>query len=158
MPRRCIACSPNVAEFSTSPSSTSTLSASLATAAANGLPPYVEPWSPGPKTFITGSSARIAETGPSRIIRGAFMEGLPFEKNNEHRWRVFDGNRQVGEVSSAVHSPRLARNIGFVLADIAAAAIGTKLRVETPEGDRALEITTLPFIDPDKKIPRAPLR
>lgn len=101
---------------------------------------------------------RIAAAGPRRIIRGAVMDGAPFEKNNEHRWPVFEGDQKVGEVSAAVHSPRLARNIGFVLVDTARAALGTTLRVETPEGDRTLTVAAMPFIDPDKTIPRGPLR
>ena len=32
------------------------------------------------------------------------------------------------------------------------------MQVETPEGLRDIEITSLPFFDPDKKIPRASLR
>jgi len=36
--------------------------------------------------------------------------------------------------------------------------LGEDLQVETPEGIRDIELTTIPFIDPEKKIPRAPLR
>ena len=91
-------------------------------------------------------------------MMGAFMDGAPFEKNNEHRWPVFKSSRSVGEVTSAVHSPRLEKNIGFVLADIDAANVGEQLEVDTPEGRRALEVTTLPFVDPEKKIPKRRLR
>lgn len=101
---------------------------------------------------------RIKANGCSRRMMGAFMDGAPFEKNNEHRWPVFKSSRSVGEVTSAVHSPRLEKNIGFVLADIDAANLGEQLEVDTPEGRRALEVTTLPFVDPEKKIPRRRLR
>ena len=66
--------------------------------------------------------------------------------------------RRVGEVTSAVYSPRLERNIGFALLDIAYDKIGAELVVETPEGRRNLSVTSLPFIDPEKKIPRQSLR
>lgn len=35
---------------------------------------------------------------------------------------------------------------------------GDILRVETAEGVCEITLTILPFVDPDKKIPRAPLR
>lgn len=101
---------------------------------------------------------RIAERGPDRIMMGAFIGGPTFEKNAEHRWPVMDGDRKVGDVTNAVFSPRLERNIGFALLDKDHAATGATYRVETPEGNRDLEVTTTPFIDPDKKIPRAALR
>ena len=99
---------------------------------------------------------KIRDEGVTRRVNGVFMGGEPFEKNNEHRWPVYDGGEQVGAVSSAVHSPRLGRNIGFALID-AGRETGT-LTVETAEGMRDIEITSLPFVDPDKKIPRASLR
>ena len=86
------------------------------------------------------------------------MDGEGFEKNNEHRWPVFSGDEKVGHVSSAVYSLRLERNIGFALLDVAHIDDGEALRVETAEGVREVTITSLPFVDPEKKIPRAALR
>ncbi len=86
------------------------------------------------------------------------MDGDTFEKNNEPRWPVFSDNEKVGHVSSAVYSPRLERNIGFALLDAAHSGDSGGLRVETAEGVRNITITSLPFVDPDKKIPRASLR
>ena len=85
------------------------------------------------------------------------MSGDPFEKNAEHRWKVFNDSEQEGVVTQAVYSPRLERNIGFALLDVPWNQDGADLRVETPEGARGLTLTTLPFVDPDKKIPRAAL-
>ena len=99
---------------------------------------------------------KIRDAGVTRKVYGVFMNGDPFEKNNEHRWPVSNGNRQVGAVSSAVHSPRLERNIGFALLEMGQE--NEALTVETAEGERQIEITNLPFVDPDKKIPRASLR
>ncbi len=109
--------------------------------------------------FIGKAALQTIKTeGAKRKMMGAFMSGVAFEKNNEHRWRCYTEDTLVGEVTSAVYSPRLERNIGFVLVDIGHSNIGTSLRVETPEGDRQLEVTSMPFIDPGKKIPRAALR
>ena len=86
------------------------------------------------------------------------MDGDPFEKNNEHRWPVFNDTQQVGAISSAVYSPRVERNIGFALLDAEHSGDSGELRVETAEGVRNITIASLPFVDPGKKIPRASLR
>jgi glycine cleavage system aminomethyltransferase T len=101
---------------------------------------------------------RIIAAGSPRMMKGAFIDGEAFHKNNEHRWRVYDGKQFAGEVTSAIYSPRLARNIDFILADIAYAENGIRLEVDTPEGRRELELTDLPFLDKDKAIPRRSLR
>ena len=100
----------------------------------------------------------IRAEGTRRKVVGVFMDGDAFEKNNEHRWPVFSDAEKVGHVSSAVYSPRLERNIGFALLDAAHSSDSGALRVETAEGLRNITITSLPFVDPDKKIPRASLR
>jgi aminomethyltransferase len=101
---------------------------------------------------------RISEDGPERTMSGAFMDGLPFQKSNEHRWPVLSGGMKVGEVTCAVHSPRLDRNIGFALLETAHADPAALFTVETPEGVQSLQLTTTPFLDPEERIPRSPLR
>ena len=100
----------------------------------------------------------VRAEGARRKVVGVFMDGDAFEKNNEHRWPVFSDAEKVGHVSSAVYSPRLERNIGFALLDAAHASDDVALQVETAEGLRNITLTSLPFVDPDKKIPRASLR
>ena len=92
-------------------------------------------------------------------MRGVFLDGPALLKNNEHRWPVMSGTETVGAMTSAVHSPRLDRNIGFALMNAGKAdAAAARLTVQTPEGMRQLEFTDMPFIDPKKRIPRARLR
>jgi glycine cleavage system aminomethyltransferase T len=91
-------------------------------------------------------------------MKGAFMGVETFQKNNEHRWRAVDGEHFAGEVTSAVFSPRLACNIGFIRTDLAFAENGPYLEVDTPEGRREPEVTDLPFFDKHKSIPRRSLR
>lgn len=112
------------------------------------------------KAEFIGKAAleKIRDAGITRKMVGVFMGGEVFEKNNEHRWAVYDGADKVGEVTSAVHSPRLEKNIGMALLNLAQAQAGTRLTVETAEGTRGLEVTTTPFIDPQKKLPRQSLR
>ena len=101
---------------------------------------------------------RIAETGLSRQMKGAIIDGPALQKNNEHRWPVLADDRQVGAMSSAVHSPRLDQNIGFALMDIEWTESAEDLMVETAEGLRGMRFAEMPFIDPKKEIPRAALR
>ncbi len=104
------------------------------------------------------SLAQIRDAGVTRQVKGVFMNGPAFEKNNEHRWQITDGDARVGEISSAVFSPRLERNIGFALFDAVALGNLKAPQVHTAEGIRDIEITSMPFIDPDKAIPRKALR
>ena len=101
---------------------------------------------------------KIRDQGVKRKVHGIFINGEPFQKNNEHRWPVFNDVGNVGHVSSAVYSPRLEKNIGYALLDVAEINEGNAFRVETAEGLREITLTTLPFVDPEKKIPRASLR
>ncbi len=100
---------------------------------------------------------QIRADGVARRQVGVMMDGEPFEKNNEHRWQVTSDGQQVGVITSAVHSPRLDRNIGFALLDVPHDTGDVPLVVRAPEGDRAIEVTDLPFIaSPPAKT--APLR
>ncbi|MEM7564271.1 MAG: glycine cleavage T C-terminal barrel domain-containing protein [Pseudomonadota bacterium] len=112
------------------------------------------------KVDFIGKTAleRARDEGVKRKVTGVFMSGNAFQKNNEHRWPVLQGNDQVGAISSAVYSPRLKRNIGFALLDAELDLTQAALRADTAEGMRDIEITRMPFVDPDKKLPRTNLR
>lgn len=101
---------------------------------------------------------QIKARGVAQRLTGAFLDGAALKKNNEHRWPIFQGEVQVGELTAAVYSPRLERNISLILLQTDRPANDDALTVETAEGTRNLELTTIPFIDPEKKIPRQPLR
>mmetsp|Transcript_47258 Transcript_47258/g.156665 ORF Transcript_47258/g.156665 Transcript_47258/m.156665 type:complete len:356 (+) Transcript_47258:303-1370(+) len=71
--------SPMAAAFSASFSSRKTLSAAMATAHPSGLPPYVEPCSPGRMVSITSCEERTAETGytpPERALPSTSRSGF----------------------------------------------------------------------------------
>jgi glycine cleavage system aminomethyltransferase T len=58
-------------------------------------------------------------------------------------------------VTSAVYSPRLEKNIGYAWLPIEHTELGTQLSVETPEGVRGATIAPMPFVDPQKQIPKS---
>jgi glycine cleavage system aminomethyltransferase T len=99
---------------------------------------------------------RIREAGVRRRIVGIELDGEPFPALNYTKWPAFaaDGGADpVGHVTSAIHSPRLGRNIGFCWVPATLAAAGTRLRVASEWGDRAATVVPMPFVDPDKRIP-----
>ena len=72
---------------------------------------------------------------------------------NATKWPVSANGERVGDVTSAVWSPRLEKNIGFAWVPVELAAEGTLLRVATSDGDRDATVVPMPFVDPGKQIP-----
>ncbi len=97
---------------------------------------------------------RIKEKGVSRRLVGFELTGDPLAQPNEHRWPVMRGGAKVGEVTSAVYSPRLERNIGLALVGVEHAELGTVLDVEMPGQARTANVVETPFFDPGKALPR----
>ncbi len=99
-------------------------------------------------TEFLGKAAleKVRNEGVRRRLIGLFLDGPALQKNNEHRWPVTSASTKVGFVTNAVHSPRLDRNIAFAMIDVPFDANDTVLTVETVEGVRSAERTTLPFI------------
>jgi aminomethyltransferase len=99
---------------------------------------------------------RIAEAGVAQRIVGVEIDGEPFPGLNNVKWRVTTAagvGAVVGQVTSAIHSPRLGKNIGFCWVPTAMAANGTTLSVDTEWGTRGATVVPMPFVDPEKRIP-----
>jgi aminomethyltransferase len=84
---------------------------------------------------------------------GVELDGEPFPALNYTKWAAFDGKRNVGQVTSAVYSPRLSRNIGYCWLPTALTATGTTVEVASEWGRRSARVVPMPFIDPEKRIP-----
>ena len=97
---------------------------------------------------------RIKSEGMRRKIAGIEIEGAPIEFN-ETKWPVRQDRRPAGAVTSAIHSPRLKKNIGYAMLPLPAAELGTRLTIATPWGERAARVVPKPFIDPKKAIPKS---
>jgi glycine cleavage system aminomethyltransferase T len=73
----------------------------------------------------------------------------------EYRGPVFDDGAPVGHITAAAWSPTLECGIGYVRFAHAGDWIGRSLTVTTADGGTApCEVVPLPFLDPDKRIPR----
>ena len=64
---------------------------------------------------------------------------------------MVDGE-EIGQVTSAVHSPRLEKNIALALVQLPHDAIGTKGEMNMSGEMRTFEIVEKPFYDPKKAL------
>jgi aminomethyltransferase len=98
---------------------------------------------------------RIRERGVERKLVGVEFDGEPFPALNAVKWPAHDpatGGR-IGQVTSAIHSPRLRKNIGYCWVPVGLAAHGTRLAVTSEWGPCMATVVPMPFVDPDKRIP-----
>ncbi len=96
---------------------------------------------------------RIRGEGVERTIVGVDLDGEPFEALNNTKWPVTADGSRIGKVTSAIYSPRLAKNIGFAWVPTEYAALGTSLGVDSEWGPRSAVVVEIPFVDPSKRIP-----
>ncbi|HEX7024181.1 MAG TPA: glycine cleavage T C-terminal barrel domain-containing protein [Gemmatimonadales bacterium] len=96
---------------------------------------------------------RIRDRGVERRLAGVVLDGEPFPALNFTKWPAHAGSRPVGQVTSAIYSPRLDRNIGYCWLPTPLAVPGATVAVDSEWGRRTATVTTLPFVDPEKRIP-----
>jgi aminomethyltransferase len=98
---------------------------------------------------------RVAEEGVDRKLVGVEIGGEPFRMWLEDFWPVTVGGRVVGRLTSASHSFRLRKNIGYAWVPIELATPGSELELISPDGPVPAVTAAIPFWDPAKEIPRA---
>jgi aminomethyltransferase len=97
---------------------------------------------------------RLRETGVDRKLVGMYLEGDQLRAELSQPWPVLSGGNEVGRVTDAVWSPGLERNIGYMWVPIDLASPGTRVEVLTENGEELAAIAeTIPFVDPQKKVP-----
>jgi aminomethyltransferase len=101
---------------------------------------------------------RIRDRGVERKIVGVEIDGDRFPALNFTKWPAHVEDRQVGQVTSAIYSPRLKKNIGYCWLPASMAITGTKVMVASEWGRRVATVTAMPFVDPQKRIPVSPLQ
>ncbi len=104
---------------------------------------------------------RIKQEGPKRRLVGVEIGGDSLGSYNDGSmvdvFPVHIDGRRVGQVTSACHSPRLEKNIGYAMVPIEHAGLGTEYTVEVPSGKTTAIVVEMPFIDPKKEIPKQEL-
>jgi len=98
---------------------------------------------------------RIRDAGVERRINGVELDGDPFPELNNVKWPAFADGERVGKVTSAIHSPRLEKNIGYCWLPTRLSELGTRVTVDTEWGERNATVAEMPFVDPGKQIPVA---
>ena len=98
---------------------------------------------------------RVKAEGVKRKLVGVEIGGERIEFNPA-KWPVGAGGATVGYITSAIYSPRLAKNIGFAMVPSEHARLGAALTVCIPGvGDREATVVKRPFVDPKKDIPKS---
>ena len=97
---------------------------------------------------------RIAAEGVDRKLVGVEIGGEPFRLWLEDFWPVRHGGETVGRLTSASHSFRLGKNIGYAWVPIGLAEPGNELELLSPDGPVPATTAALPFLDPDKRVPK----
>ncbi len=95
---------------------------------------------------------KIKENGVSQQFVGLVIDGPALSGANDENWALVNGADIVGYITSAINSPRLNQNIALAMVQADQAAVGTKLTVQMPEGNRLAEVVPKPFFDPKKAI------
>ena len=101
---------------------------------------------------------RIRREGVKRKLVGIEFQTERFDIDPADFWPAFHEGKEVGKVTETVWSPRLERNIGYVWVPIELAEPGTRLTVESQHGTLDGTTAAIPFFDPRKEIPAAPLQ
>ena len=96
--------------------------------------------------------ARISKEGVAQRFVGLVMDGEPLVGSNDEFWPVLRDGQDIGYVTSAIHSPRLVKNIALAMVSADHAAVGTAVRVDTGTETVEGEIVPIPFYDPKKSL------
>jgi len=89
--------------------------------------------------------ARIATTGPERIVVGLVTEGRRAARAG---CTVHDGDRRIGVVTSGAPSPTLGSPIALAAVEAPAAAEGTALTIDVRGTPVPARVVALPFVPP----------
>lgn len=95
---------------------------------------------------------RIRDEGVSRRQVGLVIDADPMMGPNTSYWPVLHDGSRVGEVTSAIYSPRLDQNIALAMAASDATELGTQVEVATPAGPAVATVVERPFYDPKKSL------
>ena len=97
---------------------------------------------------------RIARNGVSRLQVGLEIEGDALPGPNTEFWPIKVAGQRVGQVTSAIYSPRLQSNIALAMVQVENSSIETQVEVEMPFVNRNARIVPKPFYDPGKNLPK----
>jgi aminomethyltransferase len=95
---------------------------------------------------------RIRAKGVKQLQVGLELDGPPLVGSNDEFWPIRRDGEEVGYVTSAVHSPRLEKNIALALVAADHADNGTQAIIDMAGEARNCQIVPKPFYDPKKAL------
>mgnify|MGYP000089736599 FL=1 len=104
------------------------------------------------ETDFIGKQAlkKIKKDGVKEKLIGLEIEGDPLPKAPENFWPVnYDGNK-IGRLSRCFYSPRLERNIGIAIVDIAYSEPGSEMTLESPNAHLNATVCEMPWFPAEK--------
>jgi aminomethyltransferase len=101
----------------------------------------------------------LSKEGVDRKLVGIEIGGEPMSDEGALNdfWPVSapEAGEPIGRVTAGAWSPRLSKNVGFAWVPASHMAPGSQVMVEAPTGARAATVVPLPFVDPNKDIPKS---
>jgi aminomethyltransferase len=105
-----------------------------------------------PRDFVGKAAlARIKAQGVRRRLVGIEISGPPIACPFESPWPVTADGARVGEVTVALHSPRLRRNLGYAMVAVVHGELGTRLNVAAPWGAAEAIVVPKPFDEEERR-------
>ncbi len=103
--------------------------------------------------FVSKAALKqIKRDGVKQKLVGLEIDGPALENSNDEHWSVIIDGAKIGQVTSAVYSPRLERNIALAMVAIEYAGTGTQAAVDMITETRNCKVVPKPFYDPNKSI------
>lgn len=102
--------------------------------------------------FIGKAALRdIRDKGVSRKLVGLIIDVPPLKGPNTSYWPINNGESVIGNVTSAIYSPRLKQNIAMAMLAIENTQIDTMVDVTIGDCLAQASVVAIPFFDPKKK-------
>jgi aminomethyltransferase len=98
--------------------------------------------------FIGKEALReISHSGPKKKLMGAEIEGDPITAFNEEHWPVLIDGKTIGSMNALAYSPRLDKNIAYMILDIEHAKSGQEIIISSPEEEILATTVDLPWLE-----------
>ena len=98
--------------------------------------------------FIGKEALReIDRSGPTKKLMGAEIPGDPITSFNEEHWPVLIDGKKIGSMNALVYSPRLDKNIAYIILDIEYAKSRKEITISSPEKEIVAITVDLPWLE-----------
>ena len=99
------------------------------------------------------SLEKIKQVGVKKRLLGIKVELERTALWMENAWLVYKEGKQIGRITDLAWSPRLKQNIGYVWVPTEFSEPGIELEIQSSDGKLKGITTSIPFVDPKKKVP-----